>query len=311
MSHEPVVYLKGRMMPASEAHIAIYDAAVVMGATVTDLVRTFRHELFRLEDHIGRFYASCRYARISPKESPAETMKLCREITAHNAKLLKPEEDLSLVLFISPGELKVYAGAAGLTREMSPTFCMHTFPNPFFLWKQAFTDGFHVVTPSVRHVPPQCVDPKVKCRSRMHWWLADQETHLVDPKAISLCLDLDGNLTETAGSNFLVIKNGTVLSPTRRNVLWGVSLMTVIDLCRELGIPFVERDLQVHDAINADEALMPTTPYSLAPVTRINGLPIGDGRPGAMFKRLTDAWSRLVGMDIVKQILESNPPATT
>ncbi|MCX6992545.1 MAG: hypothetical protein NT011_05295 [Kiritimatiellaeota bacterium] len=45
-------------------------------------------------------------------------------------------------------------------------------------------------------------------------------------------------------------------------------------------------------------------------MTRINGVSIGDGRPGPMFKRLTEAWSRLVGMDIVKQVLDSNPPAT-
>ncbi|MCX6992549.1 MAG: aminotransferase class IV [Kiritimatiellaeota bacterium] len=305
-AQEPLVYLKGKMIPASQAHVAIYDASVVLGATVTDLVRTFRHRLFRLEDHIARFYRSCKYTRIYPVESADETTRICRELTERNAALLKPEEDLSLVLFLSPGELKIYAGGAGMSGKMEPTFCMHTFPIPFYLWKQAFTDGIHVVTPSIRHVPPQCVDPKIKCRSRMHWWLADQEAHLTDPKAVALCLDLDGNVTETGGSNFLIVKNGSVISPLPRNILPGISMLTVMDLCREMQIPFVERDFQVHDVMNADEAFLPTTPYSLAPVTRINGVSIGDGRSGPMFKRLTEAWSRLVGMDIVKQILDSS-----
>ena len=106
---------------------------------------------------------------------------------------------------------------------MEPTYCIHTFPLPFSFWKHYFHEGAHVVTPSIRHIPPQSIDPKIKCRSRMHWWLADQETHLVDPKAVSLCLDLNGNITETSGSNFLILQNGVLLTPSSRNILPGVS----------------------------------------------------------------------------------------
>ena len=304
-TQEPLVYLKGRLMPASEAHVAIYDAAVVMGVTVTDMLRTFHHKLFRLEDHIARFYRSCRYARIVPPIPPEETMRVCAELAEKNAALLPAASDLALVLFISPGELKLYAGGAGMSGAMQPTFCIHTFPLAFQLWQKHFTDGIHVVTPSVRHVPPQCVDPKIKCRSRMHWWLADQEAHLVDPKAVALCLDLDGNITETGGSNFAIVRDGAVITPARRHVLWGISLTTVGEICRKLQIPFVERDIQVYDAINADEAFLPTTPYCMAPVTMINGVPIGAGRPGPVFRRIIEEWGRMVDLDIVAQIMQA------
>ena len=300
---EQWVYLKGEMVPAGQAHIAIYDAAVILGATVTDLARTFGQQLYRLEDHVRRFYRSCKYARITPKETLDETVRVCRELAARNASLLDSGEELALVLFISPGEFAVYAGSAGMAGEREPTFCIHTFRLPFEMWRAYFTEGVHVVTPSVRHVPPQCVDPKIKCRSRMHWWLADQETHLVDPQAVSLCLDLDGNVTETSGSNFLIVKEGTVISPSPRHILRGISIETVADLCGELGIPFVERDFQVYDVVNADEAMLATTPYCLAPTTRINGLPIGNGKPGEIFARLIEAWSERVGLDIVGQVL--------
>ena len=159
-----------------------------------------------------------------------------------------------------------------------------------------------MVTPSIRHVPPQCVDPKIKCRSRMHWWLADQEAHQVDPKSVTLCLDLEGNVTETSGSNFLIVKGEEVISPSPRNILRGVSLETVAELCPELGLRFVERDFQVYDVVNADEAMLATTPYCLAPVTKINGLPVGEGKPGKTFARLIEAWSEKVGVDIVRQV---------
>jgi branched-subunit amino acid aminotransferase/4-amino-4-deoxychorismate lyase len=139
----------------------------------------------------------------------------------------------------------------------------------------------------------------------MHWWLADQEAHLTDPKAVTLLLDLDGNVTETGGSNFLIAKNGQLISPTARNTMRGISRQNVMELCAKLQIALTEREFQVHDVINADEAFLTTTPYGIAPATRINGLPIGNGTPGPLFQRIAAAWSEQVGFDILDQICSS------
>ena len=307
MASEPLVYLRGRLQPASQAHVAIYDAAVVLGATVTDLIRTFDHQPYRLGDHLDRFFRSSRYARIAPPIDRVETERVCRDLVAHNADLLPPGGELALVLFLSPGELSVYAGSAAGDEERQPTFCIHTFPLPFHIWRSYFTEGAHVVTPSIRQVPAVCVDPKIKCRSRMHWWLADQESRQVDPRAVSLCLDLEGNVTETGGSNFLICRGDTVVSPAPSHILRGISMTTVAELCPALGLAFEERDFQVYDVINADEAFLATTPYCLAPVTRINNTPIGEGRPGPVFGKLMDAWSTSVEVDILAQIMGQGP----
>lgn len=301
---EPLVFLNGRLTPESEASIRIYDAGIVMGATATEMTRTFRQKTFRLKDHLARLYRSLKFMDIDPGLSRDEMERKSEELVAHNAQFLAPDQELGLIHFVTPGEFKVYAGsAAGQATAPKPTVCVHTFPLPLHLWADFFRTGVHVVTPSIRHVPPQCVDPKMKNRSRMHWFLADRETHLVDPKATTLLLDLEGNLTETSGANFLLVRDGAVLSPTLRNILPGISRQVVIELCAKLGIPFVERDLQVHDAVNADEAFLSTTPYCLAPCTRINGLAIGDGKVGPMFQRLIAAWGDQVGLDIVAQVL--------
>ncbi len=78
----------------------------------------------------------------------------------------------------------------------------------------------------------------------------------------------------------------------------------VIELAGHLDIPFVERDMQVFDVIKADEAFTASTPYCLMPVTRINGIEIGDGKPGPVYRRLLEAWSRDVDLDIEKQIAD-------
>ena len=301
---EPQVYLNGDMLPASRAGINIYDTGVVMGATVTEMARTFRQHLYRLDDHLSRLRRALHYVRFDIGMTMDKLGHVCEEVAKHNAALLGPADELGLVIFITAGENRIYAGNAGSSAKQTPTVCVHTFPLPFHLFAKKMREGVHVVTPSIRHVPSQCIDPKMKCRSRMHYYLADQEARLVDPEAVALLLDLDGNVTETNGANILIFENGAILSPTTRNILPGISRMSVIELAAALQIPLVERDFQPFDVVNADEAFLTTTPYCIMPVTKINGLAIGDGKPGTIFHKLIAAWSRDVDIDILAQFDE-------
>lgn len=298
---EPLVFLNGKLIPASQASLKIYDAGIVLGATVTEMTRTFRHQPFRLEDHVARLFRSLKYTRMDIGMTPDELVAVSRELLTNNATLIGDNDELGLIHFVTAGEYPTYAGSAAGGVRMTPTVCAHTFPMPFELWAERIKTGAHVVTPSIRHVPPQCYDPKMKYRSRMHYYLADQEARLVAPDAIALLLDLDGNVTETSGANFLIVERGTIVSPTLRNTLPGISRATVIELAAKLGIPFVERDIQVHSVINADEAFLSSTPFCLLPVTKINGVTIGNGQPGEVYRRLMSAWNELVGMDIAGQ----------
>ena len=300
---EPNVYLNDGFVPASQAGINIYDLGIVLGATLTEMTRTFAHKPYRLDDHVSRLYRSLKYAGIDPPLSAAEMVARTEELIEHNAKLVGKDDDLGVVHFITPGENKIYAGSSAAGARSTPTVCIHSFPMPFAEWRHFFIDGVHLVTPSIRHIPPQCIDPKMKNRSRLHMWIGDQQSHAVDPKATSLFLDLDGNITECSGSNIVLVNGRTIYSPTSRNILEGVSLVTVRELAAKLGWGWVEKDLQPYDVVNADEAWLTTTPYCMAPCTRINSRPIGDGRPGPRFREMLDAWSTLVGFDILAQIM--------
>lgn len=301
--HESLVFLNNQIVAASQAHIAIYDAGIVLGATVTEQTRTFHKRPWRLDDHLDRLFRSLRYTRMDIGMSKEQLADISLELIEHNAQLLDAEGELGLIHFVTPGEHAAYAGMSGKAGRTAPTVCIHTFPLPFELWANKMLTGAHLVTPSIRHVPPQCYDPKVKYRSRLHFYLADLEARQIDPDATALLLDLSGNLTETSTANFLIVERGVIVSPTTVNTLPGISRAMVIELAGELGIPFVERDLQVYNVMNADEAFLTSTPYCLMPVTRINGAPIGDGKAGPMARRLLAAWSAEVGLDIEEQIV--------
>ena len=299
---EPLAYLNGRMIPAAEASLPIFDAGVALGAAVTEIARTFHHQPFRLADHLDRLFRSLRYARLESAFSPEELTAITRDLIAHNAQFLGEGEDLGINHFVTAGEVRSYARLIGRPIRTTPTVVILTFPLPFELYADKMRAGVHLVTPSVRQIPPECLDPRLKCRSRMHYYLADREAQLVDPAASALLLDLAGRVTETSTANFLMVERGTIVSPPAAHTLAGISRQTVIELAAQLGIPFVERELWLFDALNADEAFLTSTPYCLMPVSRINGQIIGDGKPGPIFRRLLEAWSHLVGLDIMQQI---------
>jgi branched-subunit amino acid aminotransferase/4-amino-4-deoxychorismate lyase len=296
------------MVLASQAVLPISDAGIVQGATVTEQTRTFRHRPWRLGEHLDRLFGSLRCAGMEPGLSKEEFAAVSLELIEHNARLIDPGNDLGVLQFVTAGEYATYAALSDRPVRSGPTVCVHTFPLPFALWAKKMRDGAHLVTPSVRQVPPQCYNPKIKCRSRMHYFLAEQEARLTDPDALPLLLDLDGCVTETSTANVLLVERGVIVSPTTRNTLAGISRQTVIELATRLGLPFAERDLHLYDVRNADEVFLASTPYCLMPVTRVNGSPVDLGRIGPIYRQLLAAWSAEVGLDIARQIQDATAP---
>src|SRR5438445_5984907 len=133
---------------------------------------------------------------------------------------------------------------------------MHTFPLPYARYRGLIEHGASLVVPSVRHVPAECVDPRIKQRSRMHWWLAQQEARHIQPGAQALLLDTSGQLTETAAANFMIVRNGVMISPPRDRILGGISLGVVEELCERLGIGMAFQPIALADALAADEAML-------------------------------------------------------
>ena len=310
---EPLAYLNGRVLPQAQAQLALNDAGFVFGATVTDLCRTFRHRLYRWDDHLARLRRSCQAAYLAVGFDDAEILRRAEELIAHNATLIRGNDDLALVLFATPGPVGFYLGETTQPGE-HPTFGMHTVPLPFARYRPWIEQGIALATPSVCAVPAVCVDPHIKQRSRMHWWLAEQEVKRGHPSpptplpqgerganAQALLLDQAGCVTETASANFLLVKNGVLVSPPRERILDGVSLRVVAELCGRLGVPLEYRELPLDACYAADEALLTCTTYCIAGVRSLNGRALP--WPGPMMRRLVAAWSAEVGVDIHGQIV--------
>lgn len=296
--NEPIAYLNGQNIPSSSVAVSSFDAGFVLGTTVAEQLRTFRGELFRLEDHLGRLAASLDIIGVTTAESTERLVAISHELVAHNHALLEEGDDLGLGILVTPGGYPGY----GATDDIGATVILHTYPLPFHLWYEKYERGQALVIPATRQVPGVCWPSALKCRSRMHYYLADREAHAMEPGARALLLDLDDHVTEASTANVLVFRAGEgLLSPPHDKVLPGISLAEAAELAEEMGVPLTERDLTVDDLRTADEVFLTSTPLCLLPVASLDGQKIGTGCPGNLFRRLIDAWSEQVGLDIVGQ----------
>jgi branched-subunit amino acid aminotransferase/4-amino-4-deoxychorismate lyase len=136
----------------------------------------------------------------------------------------------------------------------------------------------------------------------MHYWLADHAAEKIQRGARALMLDFDDFVTEASTANLLVYRRDEgLISPPAESILPGISVAMLADLAREQGIAFSHRPLTADDVAAADEVLLCSTSPCVWPVLHFNGQPIGTGQPGEVWRKLIDAWSRHVGLDIVAQ----------
>lgn len=299
--NEPVAYLNGQFLPISQAALSVFDLGIVAGASVSEMIRTFRHQPFRLDQHLDRLSHSLDALRIKPEHDQAGLKAICHNVVEQNVTLLPAEHDLGLIIFVTTGQNLTYLGAAGRELAKRPSLCVHTFPLPFELWADKYDTGLHLVTTNIKCLPDDCIDPGIKHRNRLHWHLADLEAKQIDTAAMALLTDHEDYLTETATGNLCVVDGATILTP-EQHVLKGVTRDVVAELASTLGFTFAYTRLSRDDLALAKEAFITSTPHCLLPVTSFDQQPIGSGKPGPVFRRLIEAFGELVGVNVVEQM---------
>jgi branched-chain amino acid aminotransferase len=269
---------------------------------VAEQVRTFGGQLFRLNQHLARLEHSLEIVGVDPGISMSELADVANEVASRNHALMDPGDDLGLAIFVTPGAYTTMTSTARAEIPAGPTVCVHTYPLPFQLWAETYRTGQSLVVSDVRQVPAECWPPELKCRSRMHYYLADSKARHVSPGARALLLDDNGYVLEASTANIVVFRRQEgLVSPPRDKILPGISVAVVAELAESLGIAYSCRDLTVDDVLHADEVMLCSTSPCVWPVASLNGQAIAGGVPGQMCVRLLAAWSELAGLDILAQ----------
>ncbi len=296
-----VVYFNGRFVAESEARVSIFDSALMYGDMAFEMTRTFHHEPFRLREHLERLYGSLKLLEIDCGLTIDEMERATRETLERNLPSEPQDVDWQIMHDVSRGPLPLYQTA--FPEGLRPTVSINCWPLITHTggFADKYASGVRIMIPAQQTLPAHLLDLKAKTRSRMHYRMAELQAARCSAGDWPVLLDPDGFLAEGPGWNIFLVKDGVIFTPEPRNILLGVSRGTILDLARELGIEVREANLGRYEAALADEIFCSATTYCLVHATSFEGQPVGDGRPGPVFQRLTKAWKDLVKLDFVEQ----------
>ncbi|MDX1965107.1 MAG: aminotransferase class IV [Pirellulales bacterium] len=300
----PLAYQNGMFLPANQVSIPLTDAGFVLGVTISEQLRTFRGSLFRPAQHWRRLARSLEIAGMTSPLPLEEIDRAAEELAKYNYALLENGDDLGLAVAITPGTLPSFARAG----QTGPTVNIHTFPLAFDRWSNAYRDGVRLRTTPYRQVSPANWPAELKCRSRMHYHLADQSAATAEQGARALLLDEFGQVNETSSANVLVVRGPRVISPPRARILRGISWEVTAELVTAAGWVFEDRPIELEELQAAEEVLLTSTPFGILPAVSCNGQAIGTGQPGPVFGELLGAWSELTGVDLASQAARMSKP---
>ncbi len=302
------VFINGKFVPENEAKISIYDSALMFGDMVFEMTRSFNKKQFKLKEHIDRLLMGVKIFRIPLNYSASQIEDACYQTIEVNDHLFSDDDEHRLMIDVSRGLLGIYEGINGL--ESGPNLIIADFPLRWTVSSMGklFEHGINAVITSQRAIPAHLMDPKIKNRSRVFYLMANIEaSQFKGNNNWALLLDTDGFISEGTGDNFFIVKNNKVITPEGRNILRGISRDYVInEICKELSIEVIEKNIEVYDVYEADEAFMTGTPFCMLPVTSINGLQISNGLVGSTFSKILKKWGENCGVNIANQIKSWN-----
>lgn len=269
---EPVCYLNGEFLPLGQAKISVLDRGFIFGDAIYEVIPVYHRKPLRLAAHIARLHRSLGEIRLASPHTEGEWAGLIDELIASNES-----SDQAIYLQVSRGVAK---REFGLLLDIEPTVFMLSSP---------------YVAP-----PQQQIDDGIAAISfaDFRWLRCDiKSTSLLganmlrqfanDAGGAECVLFRDGYLTEGSSSNIFVVKEGTLITPPKsRLILPGITCDLLLELAAENEVPIDVREVRESEIKVADELMLSASLRELLAITRLDGKPVGTGRPGPVFRRL-------------------------
>lgn len=278
-----VAFMEGQYLPISEAKISVLDWGVLHSDATYDTVHVWDGRFFRLDRHLDRFFGGMERLRMKipyTREQVARVLADCVALSGHRSAYVE--------MICTRGNSPTFSRDP---RDAVNRFIAFAVPFGSVANTEQMERGLHIAISDVVRIPPKSIDPRLK---NYHW--LDLVRGLYDAfdknAETALVLDTNGNIAEGPGFNVFTVKEGGLKTPAF-GVLPGITRQTVFDLCVEEGIRCTANDIAASELREADEIFITSTAGGIMPVTRIEGAPIGTGKPGPMTKRLTELyWSK-------------------
>lgn len=278
------VWQDGKMLPFDEAKIHSTAFGLHYGTGVFEGIRCYNGNIFRLKEHMDRFYASAAVYKLNIDYSPeALNEAICDTVRRNNFKNC----------YIRPTAYSD-AGSLGIRAVVPTGLNILTWE-----WASDFADkqanGMRVTVSPYRKFHSSMIPTTAKATGNyLNSILAVREAAARGFDE-AILLDANGNLAEGAVENIFLIKNGKVLTNDEHSsILMGITRDSAIQIARHLGYEVEIRALKLHELFSADEVFLTGTAIEITPVREVDGKVVGNGARGPITEQIQKTFFDIV-----------------
>ena len=272
MTNMSQVYLNGQFLPPDQATVSVFDRGFIFGDGVYEVIPVFGGRLFRLPHHLSRLDASLASIRLRNPHTVQEWKSIFTRLLGEDSK-----GDQSIYLQITRG---VAPRDHAFPPNVTPTVFAYAQPLKYSPPEQLAQGVAAVKAADIRW--QRC---DIKAIALLANALLRQQA--IDQGAVEAILVRDGVVTEGAASNIFIVKSGRLITPPKGPfILPGITRDLVVEIANANGINCDELPVKVEMLSAADEVWLTSSTKEILPITRIDGQPVGSGKPGPVHARM-------------------------
>lgn len=282
------IWYNGKLVPWEKATVHVLAHALHYGSTVFEGQRSYATPhgpiIFRLRDHTRRLFDSAKIYRIDIPYTPDEINAACKEVIVANG--------LTRGAYMRPFAFRGY-GEIGVAPKTPPPVetAIAAFEWGAYLGAEGLENGIDVCVSSWQRLAPNTIPALGKAAGN---YLSSQLISLEAKRlgfAEGIGLSVDGNVSEGAGENLFLVRDGVIYTPAlASSILQGITRDTVITLARAHGFEVREQPIPREFLYLADEIFLTGTAAEITPVRSVDRITIGAGRRGPVTEALQAAF---------------------
>ena len=258
---EPVYGVDLQLVPEHEARLPLTDLALRRGYGAFDFFRVDAGVPLFLDDHLARFDRSAELLGLAPRPSPDR-------VRAHVLELIRANGNgtFGIQTFLTGGDPED-GFAPGTPRLLALIVPPPTYP------KTAYSEGVAVLTHRYQRDLPEA-------KTTNYFTAVRLAAAMREANALEVVYHDEGRLLEASRCNFVIVDAAGRIRTPARDVLHGVTRLHLERALAGSDAPLESDEVTLAEAYDAREAFLTSTTKGLMPVVRIDGRPVGDGRPG-------------------------------
>ena len=298
-----LIYLNGKFVPQKDAVVSVYDHGLLYGDGIFEGIKAWNGKVFKLKEHIDRFYDSAHFLEINLVQSREEMCDIVSDSVAINGW----HDTICYIRLVATRGF----GDLGINpKKVTADPTLYCIASSIALYpEELYQNGLKVITCNTRRNSVQSLPARVKSLNYLNNVLGLIEVNRAGADE-GIMLTQEGYVGECTADNIFFVKNKKIYTPAPfHGILQGITRDSIIDLARRNGYEVEEGTYLTFDLITADECWLTGTGADLIPVVDIDSRPIGTGKPGPVFTDLRSKWRAYIDEPAHHSVIPSQSEA--